>query len=504
MTLDDLLAAPEEDPLMDAIIEMAEAAEECWGETQRTVRRRRPYQRDLPVAPSWKQYRSDRSDLMFFRFLGVTTKVFDALCHHMRPLLPSYDKSVRRPGGVTDFDHIDVAAVCLRRLQLVGDKWMDTMEESFGRTATPIRRALVAGRTALLYALRRMPAAAIRHPTLEEATEAWEGFKKVHGLPPWYGRGWAECEDWALHPPPVEGCDGTDTPAQRSGRDKEASEQNGNKGVKWIHLLATCINGTIVDYAACVVGSFNDSRISRRTLKRFRSSTKNSARVSMALDNGWKTRICYPLPNEAAHLRSYTPGEPMLMRPMIDSDRDKVPHDYKNYFSKASAYITVFRQHGEWTNGGLKVQFPFIMQPQPPRRVDSLKMDFETVRVAAQTCSIFRRHTLISPLTLSCTAGGAPVQLALSHNWLEPDQDHLPSRVQGELSRDPQKCQDHGPVPQGCGRGGKRLGPRLLRGILCFTQENSSCSSSPRAAISRRIFLAALRASLCAACSAVA
>ena len=368
-------AAEDKDEFDEALFSVWEAVHECFRPPLCTPRKRRMKQAELPKIPTWYQHREQRSDLVYFRHLGVNIKVFDALCHHMRELLPAYDPSVVRKGARTRLDYVDVTALCLRRLQLAGEKWLETLENEFGANCSVLRRALGEGRAALLLALRRMPAAAIRPPTKEEAKEAWKGFCRLHGLPPWHV--YPEC--WEGMPFPAQGCDGTDTPAERAGDDAKGSEQNGGKGVKWIHVLATCINGTITDFAACVVGSFNDSRISTTLMERFLSQLKNPESHYMVLDNGWKMKLIFPLPDSHAEYRTYQPGQPFMMRPMKDCDA--APVGLKKYYERCSAYVTIFRQHGEWTNGGLKVQFPFIMNPRPLHQRDDLHVDFETVRV---------------------------------------------------------------------------------------------------------------------------
>jgi len=213
-----------------------------------------------------------------------------------------------------------------------------------------------------------MPAAAVRHLTPEESGEAWKGFVRQHGEPPWWD--WPECRSM---PPPLEGCDGTDTPALRNGDDHRASEQYGSKGTCFIHVIATAINGTVTDYAAAVLGTFQDSRISVSLLERLKCH-----KLSAVLDNGWRIPLAFPLPSSfTGDTRGYTAGMPLFMRP--SKQGDTAPAGYQRYFERCSAYVTVARQHNEWANGSIKKQFPWLSQPRRYYEKESLGLDFETI-----------------------------------------------------------------------------------------------------------------------------
>ncbi len=340
----------------------------------KTPKLRRPRQGELPSRGLWFFQRRKRNDLVHFRHLGVNLVIFDELCKEMRKLCPEYDHDVVRRGHNTRLDYIDLTALLLRRLQLYGPKWLEILENEYAANATVVRRALHYGRPRLLQVLKATEDAAVRHPTLKEAMSAWEGFKAQHGAPPWYR--WAELREL---PPPVEGMDGTTTPVLRNGNQHKASETLGGKGNSLNHVLGTFIGGTITDYSGCVYGSFNDSRCSVDQLARFLSKKVNPHGLALALDNGWTFPFTVPLPDQYKQFREYNEGDVLRMRPLKDGETAPVA-ELKSYYEECSAYITVFRQHGEWTNGGLKRQFPILMNPVRVALVDYFTRDFEPVR----------------------------------------------------------------------------------------------------------------------------
>lgn len=346
----------------------------------RTPRLRRPRQGELPRRGLWHFQRVQRNDLVHFRALGVNMVVFDELCAEMRKLSPAYDRDVTRRGRATRLDYVDLTALLLRRLQLYGPKWLEILENEFAANATVVRSALLYGRSRLLQVLKGTPDAAVRHPTLKEALQAWEGFKAQHGAPPWY-----KWEELRSLPPPVEGMDGTDTPVLRNGNQHKAAETQGHKGSTLNNVLGTFIGGTITDFSAAVYGTFNDSRCSTDQLARYLSKKVNPHGFSLALDNGWNFPFTVPLPERYKQFREYEEGDVLRMRPLKDGDKAPMP-ELQSYYEEASAYITIFRQHGEWTNGGLKRQFPILMNPVRLALVGYFAEDFETVRNTLMMC----------------------------------------------------------------------------------------------------------------------
>jgi hypothetical protein len=376
----------EEDGVVVAARNLRLAIEDVYAQPLRAPRLRRLYIAELPTTTVWKFYRRERYDVAIMRILGVPLVVYDALCDHAREFLGPFDPTVPRPGPDTRLDYFDVIAITLRRLQVCGPKWLEILELEFGATASVVWRALDAGTTALVRVLRKLPGAAVRYCTQEEMDEAWRGFVAQHGEPPWAEKHtdgpfkgqykWPEIAHVRLG----RAMDGTVTPAFKAGnKDEEKLLNSGNKGHCFNHVFTTCIAGVVEDYSACVVGVYTDSRTSAVQLETAMEPTRNpTSDYALVLDNGWRRPICFPLPNAYAHMRAYKKGQTIVMRPLREGDC--APKGLLKYFQRASAYITVFRQHGEHLNGGVKQQFPALLNPVRSDLILHLRITFELVR----------------------------------------------------------------------------------------------------------------------------
>ena len=383
-------------------------AAEVFEPALRTPVLRRLYQHELPAVSLWSFFRRERGDVAFMRFLGVPLVVYDALCDHMRPHLDAYDDKVLRRGPRTRLDYFDVVAITLRRLQVYGPKWKEVLELEFGAAATVVWRALQHGKVAILIVLRFLPASAVRYHTVEELDIAWEGLVAQHGAPPWAAKfrdgplvgqyKWPEIAGIRVG----YGLDGTVTPALRPGNQFDEAAVKGVKGHSFNHLIGTSICGLVVDYTSCVAGTFNDSRISVDQLKRLANRVLNPAQsFCVALDNGWRFPVTFPLPEQFAAHRQYVQGKSMWMRPLREGDSS--PLGLRGYTEACSTWLTIVRQHGEWLNGGLKSQFPVLVTPVRVDQELELRMDFEIVRFLR--CRYFFSRCLTAlptPTLLQC------------------------------------------------------------------------------------------------------
>ena len=103
-------------------------------------------QGDLDVLQSfWERTRERQKETAFFKFLGMPRFLFEQLAELIRPLLPQYDKTIKRPGQPTKLDHIDVLAVCLRYTQLKNNDYLEDLSVYFARNGTVLARALKDG-----------------------------------------------------------------------------------------------------------------------------------------------------------------------------------------------------------------------------------------------------------------------------------------------------------------------------------------------------------------------
>ena len=374
----------EEDPFYAAVLKLAAAWRDVYTPPLRAPRLRRLRQSELPVIPLWTFWRRERFDMAIMRTLGVPLVVFDALCDHAREYLPAFDRDVPRQGPPSHFDYFDVVSITLRRLQVYGPKWLEILETEYGATAAVVWRALEAGIPAVIRVLRTLPGAAVRYSTVAELLAAWAGFVAQHGPPPWadkYVDGpfkgkfkWPEIADIKLG----HAMDGTATPTLKPGnQEKQQIMRNGNKGDIFNHVITTTLYG-VADYGSCVMGTFTDSRTSGPQLERAASAALNPGhQFATVLDNGWRFPASFPLPDAFAGYREYAPGSQLIMRPIREGDG--APKGLKTYYERCSAYITVFRQHGEWLNGGLKRQFPVLLNPVRKDQENNLRCTFEMV-----------------------------------------------------------------------------------------------------------------------------
>ena len=385
--LENILALPdedEEDKFFDAVRKLEEAWRDVYTPPLRAPRLRRLRQSELPAIPLWTFWRRERFDVAIMRMLGVPLVVYDALCDHAREYLPAFDDAVLRKGPPSRFDYFDVVSITLRRLQVYGPKWLEILETEYGATAAVVWRALDAGIPAVIRVLRKLPGAAVRYSTVAELREAWEGFVAQHGPPPWADKHvegpfkghfkWPEIAGIPLG----HAMDGTATPALKPGNQiKQKVMRSGNKGDIFNHVITTTLLG-VVDYGSCVAGTFTDSRTSGPQLDRAADAALNPGhQFATVLDNGWRFPASFPLPDAYAAYREYKPGTQLLMRPLRDGD--KAPKGLAKYYERCSAYITVFRQHGEWLNGGLKRQFPVLLNPVRKDQENNLRCTFEMV-----------------------------------------------------------------------------------------------------------------------------
>ena len=382
----------EEDPFFEALLRLFAAWKDVYTPALRAPRLRRLRQSELPTIPLWTFWRRERFDVAIMRMLGVPLIVYDALCDHAREHLAAYDDAAVRHGPPSRFDYFDVVAITLRRLQVYGPKWLEILETEFGATGSLVWRALEAGIPAVIRVLRKLPGAAVRYSTVAELEKAWEGFVAQHGEPPWaekYVDGpFVGAHKW----PEIAGIrlglamDGTGTPSLKPGN-LEANKQmySGNKAHIFNHVITTSLHG-VSDYGSCVVGTFTDSRVSGPQLQRAANPALNPGyQYATVLDNGWRFPASFPLMDAYAAYREYAPGSQLLMRPLRDGD--VAPKGLAKYYEKCSAYITVFRQHGEHLNGGLKRQFPVLLNPVRKDQENNLRCTFETVRKEAQRCA---------------------------------------------------------------------------------------------------------------------
>ena len=139
---------------------------------------------DLPVS-MWQHIRTRGAEEACLKFTGMPVFIVDQLAELARPLLPQYDKSLQRRGQPTKLDHVDVIAVALRYTQLVDKKYMEHLSIGFARNDAVLQRAVRDGMEALRAVLKTLPDAAIRYPTLAEATKQWVGMKTQLGEPAW-------------------------------------------------------------------------------------------------------------------------------------------------------------------------------------------------------------------------------------------------------------------------------------------------------------------------------
>ena len=66
----------------------------------------------------WSLMRENRREEAFIKFLGVPLFLFDELAERMKVhLSPAYDRDIITRGRLTIFDHVDLTAIALRRLQ---------------------------------------------------------------------------------------------------------------------------------------------------------------------------------------------------------------------------------------------------------------------------------------------------------------------------------------------------------------------------------------------------
>jgi hypothetical protein len=357
------LEAPdeEEEAEMQSLAEMLAEFETAYAPPLVTPRVPRFYQADFPEVSFWTHTRRRRVDTVFMRYLGTPLFVFDALVEYMRPHLTSYDVEHVRAGRPSRFDHVDVVAVVLRRTQLCCVRLGEALEIEFSAAHGVIERAVYHGRRALQVVLRGLHDARVERSSLAELKTAYAGVIAQHGAPPWHewGDDWPEGKELIFG----ETMDGTKQAVLNPSKPKDQrSVKSKAKGVCLTHLFNFEITGVIVDYTIGAKGTFNDSRISERMLERHASLEFNPHSIGLIVDNGWRMTLCFPLPPQYSHYRTYDEDKPLVLRPAREEDHAPCKA-LQPYYNKGSASATTCRQYNEMGNGGLKRSYPLVTRP---------------------------------------------------------------------------------------------------------------------------------------------
>jgi hypothetical protein len=295
----------------------------------------------------WRHLRHSRRDGALLRFLGVPFFMFDKICERARAFLPRFDRTAPvgfGRGRRSTFDHVDVIAVALRRLQMAGTplKFMEIDFATVDSTLSGSHGIIEVGRRALLQAIREWDPAAVRYPTLKETQKAWHGVVTQLGPPP------------MNTPPVVLLMDGTTTPIFNVSNIAQQRLFVGSKGRTENHILVFCADGTISDYSIGNPGCMHDSRVAEQCIARHQDLEINVHGVAMVVDSGFRGH---------AHNGTAAAGKeglPPIWRPL---QSEMVPAHLLNWYKKCSAWTVSYRQYNEHGNAGFKKAFPLLSTP---------------------------------------------------------------------------------------------------------------------------------------------
>lgn len=313
-----------------------------------------------------------RDPAAFFLYTGLTVDDFK--------LLAKYFETPPSNGRPSRLDAEDKLAMVMRWMLTVGTR-KDVLYRDFACGPAVVSRTLEPAIKTLLAALKTLPDAQCRYPSLEEGRLMEAGARAQFGEPP---------EEFDYDGSMCVMVDGTVTPVFCTGNDeKQKLFAYRHHFHAYNSNLVFDLWGRICAYIVCAPGTAHDSRVSAPLFERHADPKVNPHKHIMVVDNGYKR-----------HTNDGRNGLPGVFRPL---GNEKVPTALRDSWKAWSKYVTTRRQPNEWGNGVLKRAYPRICVPM---RLDQREMytdifelaihlnNWRTRRVGFNQCqTVFRRHT---------------------------------------------------------------------------------------------------------------
>jgi hypothetical protein len=289
---------------------------------------------DTPLNSVWYSQIKNADDSSLLNLIGFTRTTFQKI---LREFSKYYivKSGVGKKGRPTTF--ADKGAVLSMLLHFyTGSMELKTLCELFGVPLSTLSRSLSKAETALSMALKNLPDARIKYPSLDEQRQ-WS--QLVENKEPLVKKRWGfiDGKNYCVQKP--------------SDIDLQNAMYNG-----WLH--ATLITGTLcfgVD--GCIVwgrhnfvGSWNDGDTSRLFQEKLRNIEKNLPGYGVVADSA------FPVSGVMYNL---------IVTPLKEGDLDRMCAEDRVAAQAVSNAITSIRQAAEWGMGAVEKPFRRLKMPLP-------------------------------------------------------------------------------------------------------------------------------------------
>lgn len=318
-----------------------------------------------PLTCPWRRIYLDGDDAAFLAVTGLSRPAFSLLLvafsrHYTHAFTTAQGG---RPARLVD--KADALAVVLRFF--VEPCTWKALAQIHGLPRSTLNRTLLKAEVALLAAVRELPEACIRWPTLEEQI-LWAQLVKLKESAVLGRYGFVDGKNFRVQKP--------------TNAELQNAMYNG-----WLH--ATLITGVILfGVDGCIawvkhnfVGSWNDGEISRALQMKLLRDDINAPGHGVLADTA------FPVSDGL---------EGRIMTPAKEGEIERAPRNQQYVLLRLSAAITAVRQAAEWGMGAVEKPFQRLKEPlsfNPETRARRLETVFRLYNFRVRTTGISQIRT---------------------------------------------------------------------------------------------------------------